>query len=86
MEIANMIPVFETVSTAIKSYNLASNDIDENLVDNINSKYYTVDDFLNIKSGKNCFNIFHGYECNNQITYFPKMFSLKIIIIHSLQL
>ena len=35
MEIANMIPVFKTASTAIKSNNLASYDIDENLVDKI---------------------------------------------------
>ena len=47
-----MIPVFETISVALKSNNLTSNDIDENLVNKINSKYYTFDDFINIKSAK----------------------------------
>ena len=63
-----MIPVFETISVALKSNNLTSNDIDENLVNKINSKYYTFDDFINIKSAKKTFNIFHtnvdGYECH----------------------
>ena len=45
MEIANIIPEFETVSVALKSNNPASNDIDEAFIDRINSKYYTIDEF-----------------------------------------
>ena len=70
MEIANMIPEFEAISVALKSNNLASNDIDENLIDIINSKYYTIDEFTKIKSVKKSFNIFHsnvdGYECHSE--------------------
>ena len=60
MEIANMIPEFEAISVALKSNNLASNDIDENLIDRINSKYYTIDEFTKIKCVKKSFNIFHS--------------------------
>ena len=70
MEIANMIPEFEAISVALKSNNLASNDIDENLIDRINSKYYTIDEFTKIKSVKKSFNIFHSnvddYECHSE--------------------
>ena len=65
-----MIPEFEAISVALKSNNLASNDIDENLIDIINSKYYTIDEFTEIKSVKKSFNIFHsngdGYECHSE--------------------
>ena len=67
MEITNMIPEFETILVALKSNNPASNDIEENLIDRINSKYYTINEFINNKSVKKYFNIFHSnvdcYEC-----------------------
>ena len=41
MQLIDMVPPFDIISEAFKTNNLKSNDIDENMVYNINSKYYT---------------------------------------------
>ena len=71
VSIANMIPEFELVSDVLSINNLNDKDIDENLVDNINCKYYTFEEFSNLRPSSGSFNIFHtnvnGYECHSDI-------------------
>ena len=67
--IAEMIPEFHLASEALSINNLNNKDIDENLVDNINCKYYTFKEFSNLRPSSGSFNIFHsnvnGYECHS---------------------
>ena len=64
-----MIPEFELVSDASSINSLIDKDIDENLVDNIDCKYYTSEEFSNLRPSSGLFNISHsnvnGYECHS---------------------
>ena len=68
MSFANMIPEFEQISDALRINGLNDKDIGENLVQNLNCKYYTFEEFSKIKASPVSFNIFHcnvnGYECH----------------------
>ena len=68
MKTVEMIPEFETNFKILKVNNLCSNDIDENLVNKINSKYFNNEEFSNLSTKDNSLNIFHdnvnGLECH----------------------
>ena len=60
MKLIDTVPQFKIVSESLKSNNMNSNDIDENLVHKIDSKYYTCQEYLKIKNDKNNFKIYHS--------------------------
>ena len=60
MKTVEMIPEFETNSEILEVNNLCSNDIDENLVDKINCKYFNNEEFSKLSTKENSFNIFHA--------------------------
>ena len=68
MKTVEMIPEFETNSEILKVNNLCSNDIDENLVNKINCKYFNNEEFSKLSTKENSLNIFHanvnGLECH----------------------
>ena len=57
--ILNHLPSYEITSKA-KSFLLDKFDIDDNVVSNINSKYYSVKDFQSVIKGPDSFTIFHS--------------------------
>ena len=61
MKMLEMLPKFEILSKVSKFSSLDSNDIDANITNNVDCKYYPVDSFhkLQAKNVKN-FNIFHS--------------------------
>ena len=59
MKMLDNLPNFEIVSNTCKISTLSSHDIDENIVNSINSKYYSVDKFHNIVC-LDSFNLFHS--------------------------
>ena len=73
VSIADMIPEFQLASAALSINNLNKKDIDENLADNINCKYYTFEEFSNLRPSHGTFNIFHsngnGFECHSDIVH-----------------
>ena len=58
MKLYDMLPDEDVFSHALKAYCLMMNDdlMDENIIDNINCKYYTCDEFFN-HDNSNSFNI-----------------------------
>ena len=63
MRMLNSLPTFEIVTEVSKFANLDCNDVDINITNNINCRYYSVDDFYKLQSetGKGInFNIFHS--------------------------
>ena len=54
----NLLPNFEIATEAAKIDSLNQNDLDENLINNINSKYYSVKEFNTLKTNKSL-KIFH---------------------------
>ena len=68
MKLVEMIPEFEINSQILRVDDLCSKDIDENLVNKINCKYFTNDEFSKLSNDINSFNIFHanvnGLECH----------------------
>ena len=59
MKMLDNLPNFEIISNTCKISTLSSRDIDENIVNSINSKYYSVYKFHNINC-PNSFNLFHS--------------------------
>ena len=59
MQINDMIPEFETISTSTKISELCSNDIDLN-INNIDCKYYTNHEFSKVTNNTNDLNILHA--------------------------
>ena len=55
-----MIPEFETISTSTKISELCSNDIDLNITNNIDCKYYTNHEFSKLTNNTNDLNILHA--------------------------
>ena len=53
------LPSYEITSKAVKFSSLKQYDIDENIVNNINSRYYSAHEFKSL-SRQNSFNIFHS--------------------------
>jgi len=68
IHLADLIPEFEIFSDALQTNNGNSNDIDENIDYNINSRYYTCQEFFKINNNNNSFKIHHtnvnGYSCH----------------------
>ena len=68
MKLIEMIPEFEINSQILRVDDLCSKDIDENLVDKINCKYFTNEEFSKLSNDKNSIHIFHanvnGLECH----------------------
>ncbi len=60
VNLTKLIPTFEIVSEALKVNNLSSCDIDEANINNIDSKYYTWDEFTNLRIKSETFNILHS--------------------------
>ena len=60
MKLVEMIPEFEINSQILRVDDLCSKDIDENLVNKINCKYFTNDEFSKLSNNINSFNIFHA--------------------------
>ena len=58
LEILDKLPSYEIMSKACDIDTLNNYDLDENIISNINSRYYTVHEFKSLKN-KNSFNIFH---------------------------
>ena len=54
------MPEFSTSSNVDQIHNLLNHDIDENLTDNINCKYYTHKEMCNLNESQKAFNIFHA--------------------------
>ena len=59
MEAFEKLPKFEIVSKALNIDSLKNHDLDENIINNINSKYYSVREFQKLKND-NSFKIFHS--------------------------
>ena len=61
MRMLDALPTFEVVNEVSKFANVDCNDVDLNIINNINCRYYSVDDFYKLQSkvgeGRN-FNIF----------------------------
>ena len=68
MKLVEMIPEFKINSQILRVDDLCLKDIYENLVNNINCKYFTNDAFSKLSNDLNSFNIFHanvnGLECH----------------------
>ena len=60
MAFFNHMPEFSTSSNVDQIHNLLNHDIDENLTDNINCKYYTDNEMCNLNEPQKAFNIFHA--------------------------
>ena len=60
MKLVEMIPEFEINSQILSVDDLCSKDIFENLVNKINCKYFTNDEFSKLSYDINSFNIFHA--------------------------
>ena len=60
MQINDLIPEFEAISTSTKISELCSNDIDVNISNNIDCKYYTNHEFSNLTNNTNDLNIHHA--------------------------
>ena len=58
MKILDFLPTYEIASKA-QSFNLSDSDIDDNFVNNINSKYYSVQDFKSAIQTDSSLSIFH---------------------------
>ena len=56
----DMIPEFEITSTITKIDDICSNDIGNNISNNVNCKYFINEEFSNLPKTKNVFNIFHA--------------------------
>ena len=57
IHLINAIPEFEICADTQKVNNLNSNDIDENIVHSINSRYYTCQELFNLDDNSNDFNL-----------------------------
>ena len=55
----DMIPGFEITSKITKINEICSNDIDDNIPNNVHCKYFTNEEFSSLPKTKN-FNLFHG--------------------------
>ena len=55
-----MIPEFEITSTITKINETCSNDIDNNILNNVNCKYFTNEEFSSLPKTKNSFNLLHA--------------------------
>ena len=55
-----MIPEFEITSQITKINEICSNDIDDNIPNNVNCKYFTNEEFSSLPKTKNSFNLFHA--------------------------
>ena len=55
-----MIPEFEITSTITKIDDICSNDIGNNIPNNVNCKYFTNEEFSNLQKTRNSFNIFYA--------------------------
>ena len=55
-----MIPEFEITSTITKINETCSNDIDNNIPNNVNCKYFTNEEFSSLPKTKNSFNLLHA--------------------------
>ena len=60
MAFFNLMPEFSTSANVDQIHNLLNHDIDENLTDNINCKYYTHNEMCNLNESQKAFNIFHA--------------------------
>ena len=58
--IPEMIPEFEITSTITKINETCSNDIDNNIPNNVNCKYFTNEEFSSLPKTKNSFNLLHA--------------------------
>ena len=58
LEILNLLPAYE-IASKTKSFVLNDSDIDENMIDNINSQYHSVKDFKSIIQSNALFSILH---------------------------
>ena len=73
LQLINCVPEFSIFNDALKTNEMCSNgnDIDENLVYSINSKYYSCPDFYNINNSKDTFKLHHtnvnGYSSHADI-------------------
>ena len=56
----DMIPEFEITSQITKINEICSNDIDDNIPNNVNCKYFTNEEFSSLPKTKNSFNLFHA--------------------------
>ena len=86
MKLIEMIPEFEINSQILRVDDLCSKDIDKNLADKINCKYFTNEEFSKSSNDKNSFNIFHanvnGLECHfDELQHFLSNSSLDFDII-----
>ena len=55
-----MIREFEITSTITKINETCSNNVDNNIPNNVNCKYFTNEEFSSLQKTKNSFNLFHG--------------------------
>ena len=60
LEILDRLPSFEHTSQACQVNSLSACDPDENIVNNINSRYYSAHELKNLASNKHSFNIIHS--------------------------
>ena len=60
LEILDHLPSYNHISQACKVDSLTPNDPDENLVDRINSRYYSAHELKNLVNNKHSFNIIHS--------------------------
>ena len=59
LKVLESLPSYETTSKAYSIYSLSQFDIDENIITNINSRYYSANEFEHINNN-NSFNILHS--------------------------
>ena len=78
MKLLEMLPDIEVTTDALETNCLVTNDIDESMVENINCKYYTCEEFYNIDNKKS-FNISHS----NVNGYVSHADSLQEFLVHS---
>ena len=56
----SLLPPYEVHSKLMKLPSLKDFDIEENLVNAINSKYYDISELRNFYDSKSCFSLFHS--------------------------
>ena len=56
----DMIPEFKITSQITKINEICSNDIDDNIPNNVNCKYFTNEEVSSLPKTKNSFNLFHA--------------------------
>ena len=78
MKLLEMLPDIEVTTDALETNCLVTNDIDESMVENINCKYYTCEEFYNIDNKKS-FNISHS----NVNGYVSHADSVQEFLVHS---